>query len=411
MKAIALIDCNAFYVSCERVFNPSLEGKPVIVLSNNDGCVVARSPEAKALGIKMGAPLFELQAVIRQHQIQVYSSNYTLYGDMSARVMEVLADFTPTLEVYSIDEAFMELDRFAQDFNHYGQAVKQWTGIPVSVGIATTKTLAKIANDLAKQSNSGVFDLTQEVEAVLSAIAVEEVWGIGRRYAQSLQAQGITTALQLQQVEPRWARQKYSVVMERLVRELRGQSCLPLELLPPQRKSLMVSRSFGQSVTTLEHLKEAIATYTSRAAEKLRRHQLTASSLQVFASASRFCEHPYSKAVMVSLPVATSDTRELLSYTLRCAERLYHSGVEFKRAGVLLLNLVPVTQRQMSLFDPCDRDRDERLMQAIDQLNQRFGAGTVKFGATGFEQPWQMKAAKLSSRYTTRWEECAIVLS
>jgi len=291
------------------------------------------------------------------------------------------------------------------------ETVKQWTGIPVSVGIATTKTLAKIANDLAKQSNSGVFDLTQEVEAVLSAIAVEEVWGIGRRYAQSLQAQGITTALQLQQVEPRWARQKYSVVMERLVRELRGQSCLPLELLPPQRKSLMVSRSFGQSVTTLEHLKEAIATYTSRAAEKLRRHQLTASSLQVFASASRFCEHPYSKAVMVSLPVATSDTRELLSYTLRCAERLYHSGVEFKRAGVLLLNLVPVTQRQMSLFDPCDRDRDERLMQAIDQLNQRFGAGTVKFGATGFEQPWQMKAAKLSSRYTTRWEECAIVLS
>jgi len=417
MKAIALVDCNNFYVSCERVFNTNLEGQPVVVLSNNDGCIVARSPEVKALGIKMGTPIFQIRDLLTYHRIQVYSSNYTLYGDMSCRVMETLAQFTPRLEVYSIDEAFLDLSGFSHlNLSDYGQTirqtVKQWTGIPVSVGIASTKTLAKLANDLAKQDGTGVCALTgTNLDEILGAISIEDIWGIGRNYARSLWSHGIETALQLRDANLDWIQQQYSIVLVRLVRELRGQSCLPLELVPPAQKSLMVSRSFGQPVTTLKHLKQAIATYTSRAAEKLRRHELAAGTMNLFAMTNRFQKGHYSNSVTVSLPVATHHTPELLLYALQATEKLYQPGYEFKKAGVLLLNLSPTTQTQTHLFDTCDRERESRLMTAIDGLNQQFGAGTIQFAATGIRQPWKLKATRLSGRYTTCWRDVPLVVA
>ncbi len=418
VKVFGLADCNNFYVSCERVFNPKLEGKPVVVLSNNDGCVVARSQEAKRLGIQMGVPIFQIRHLVEQHQVQVYSSNYTLYGDMSMRVMDVLAEFTPALEVYSIDEAFLDLSGFThQGLNDYAQSlrqsVKQQTGIPVSIGMGPTKTLAKVANNLAKKCGSGVFDLaTADRDEVLAATALEDLWGIGRRYAQSLQQHGYQTALDLRDADLGWVKQCYGVVMVRTILELRGQSCLPLELVPPARQSLMVSRSFGQPVTCAAHLKEAIATYTSRAAEKLRQYQLAAGVLNVFARTSRFGDAPYSDTVVASLPIATSDTAELLHYALPCGEALFQEGHRFSKAGVLLLNLVPDHQIQGSLFDDLDspqRERSRKLMSVVDQLNRQFGAGTVRFASTGLKQPWALKSAHRSPRYTTQWGELLVV--
>ena len=414
-KVFALTDCNNFYVSCERVFNPKLEQQPVVVLSNNDGCVVARSPEAKQLGIKMGVPLFEIRDLIARHQVRVYSSNYTLYGDMSFRVMDTLATFTPTLEVYSIDEAFLDLSGFSHfDLTEYGQCVRQTvrqqTGIPVSLGLAPTKTLAKLANRLAKRCSSGVFDLASaDVSAVLEATPLEDLWGIGRRYTASLQERGYSTALDLRDADLAWIKQRYGVVMVRTVLELRGQSCLPLELVTPPRQSLMVSRSFGRPVTSLTYLQEAIATYTSRAAEKLRQQHLAAGILHVFARTSRYGSAPYSDTVATSLPVATSDTAELLHYASRCGEALYQSGLQFSKAGVLLLQLVPDTEVQTNLFDTRDRTRDRKLMATVDQLNRQFGAGTVRFAAVGLQQPWALKAAHRSPRYTTRWQDLLVV--
>jgi DNA polymerase V len=315
----------------------------VVVLSNNDGCVVARSPEVTALGIKMGVPLFQIQSLIRQHGIQVYSSNYSLYGDMSGRVMEVLKQFTPDLEIYSIDEAFLDFSGFAQrDLCHYAQqirqTVRQWTGIPVSIGIGKTKTLAKLANAVAKKLAAGVFTLTAlNTDQILAQTQVRDIWGIGRNYARSLHEQGIVTALQLRDAPPEWIRQEYGVVMLRLVRELQGTSCLPLEQCPQPKQSITVSRSFGQPVTSLAHLQEAIATYTSRAAEKLRREQLLASAITIFVMGNRFQPHAYSNATTLTLPVATSSTPELLHVALQGAQalQLAHVVVAVVLVGVV----------------------------------------------------------------------------
>jgi DNA polymerase V len=417
MKVFALVDCNNFYVSCERVFDPRLGGKPVVVLSNNDGCVVARSQEAKALGIKMGVPVFQIRNLITQNQVKVYSSNYTLYGDMSLRVMEVLNCFTPRMEVYSIDEAFLDLTVFTHlDLSDYGQTVRQtvrqWTGIPVSVGIGHTKTLAKIANDRAKQLGTGVCDLSAiTLDGVLAETDVGDIWGIGRQYAKSLRGCGIQTALDLQQADLGWVKQRYGIVMQRIVYELRGQSCLPLELAAPPKKSLMVSRSFGHTVTTAGYLKEAIATYTSRAAEKLRQHQLAAGVLNVFVMTNRFGDNPFTDTAALSLPVTTNDTGELLNYALRCGNNLYQPGYEYVKAGVLLLNLVSATQRQIVLFDERDRERFQKLMEVMDTINRQFGAGTICYAATGLRQPWKLKAAYCSARYTTCLQEVPTVIA
>jgi DNA polymerase V len=290
MQALfALIDCNNFYVSCERLFQPMLHGKPVVVLSNNDGCVIARSDEAKVLGIPMGLPAFKLANLLKAHPIEVFSSNYTLYGDLSARVMMTLTQWAPAVEVYSIDEAFLDLTGISTDaLTPYGQTLRttihRWTGIPVSIGIAPTKTLAKLANRLAKRSPQGVVTLTalSEIDATLACTRVEDIWGIGPGYTRRLKLHDIRTALQLRDANDRWIRQQLGVVGQRIVWELRGISCLPLELCPPPKQSLMVSRSFGRPIITLTEMREAVATYTTRAAEKVRRHQMAAGVVTIF---------------------------------------------------------------------------------------------------------------------------------
>lgn len=416
----ALVDCNNFYVSCERVFQPGLRGKAVVVLSNNDGCVIARSQEAKALGVPMGLPAFQMQARFAHQPIEVYSSNYALYGDMSARVMATLKHVSPELEVYSIDEAFLNLAGCgARDLSAYGRhlrgTVQRWTGIPISVGIGQTKTLAKLANRLAKRGDpdQGVVDLSGSwpPDDALASIPVKEVWGIGRSYSRLLQANGISTALDLRDADDRWIRQQMGVVGLRIVRELRGMACLALERCPPPRKSLMVSRSFGRPITTLGEMQAAVATYTTRAAEKLRRHRLAAGTLTVFLRTNGFKkdEPQYANDIKITLPVASSDTAELIAYALAGTGHIYEAGYRYKKAGVLLTGLVPEQQIQMHLFDTRDRDRARQLMAAMDRINTQMGDGAIRYAVTGFERHWQTRRSRMSPRYTTKWEELAVV--
>ena len=415
----ALIDCNNFYVSCERVFQPALCGKPVVVLSNNDGCVIARSEEAKALGIPMGLPAFQLAHLLQVHPIEVFSSNYALYGDMSARVMTTLAQWTPDVEVYSIDEAFLHLPALPSNaLVPYGQTIRtttqQWTGIPVSIGIGATKTLAKLATRVAKRTpkTQGVVTLTSpsEVEATLAQTPLEEIWGIGPGYTRRLKAHDILTALQLRDTNDQWIRQHLGVVGQRIVWELRGISCLPLERCPPPKQSLMVSRSFGRPITALTEMREAVATYTTRAAEKLRRTQRAAGVVTVFLMTNRFTdEPPYANSVIVPLPVATQDTAELIRYALRGTAQLFREGYRYKKAGVILTALVPAQQVQTHLFDRHDRERSQRLMTAIDAINTQWGTETVRSAALGVQPRWRMRCGHRSPRYTTQWDELVLV--
>ena len=379
----ALVDCNNFYASCERVFNPRLEGQPIVVLSNNDGCVIARSNEAKALGIGMGVPEFQIRPLLRAQHVQVFSSNYTLYGDMSQRVMETLEQFCPYLEVYSIDEAFLGLSGFvSRNLTEYGRTirttVKQWTGIPVSVGIAETKTLAKLANRVAKRTpdTGGVFDLLAcpDRDALLGRIPVADVWGIGRNHAHLLTQHGITTALQLRHVDDQWIRKRMGIVGLRLVLELRGVSCLDLDQCPAPKQSLTCSRAFGTLISTLADMEEAVSVYTSRVAEKMRRERLAATVLTVCLTTNEFKEGPqYSNAMTLRLPVATDSTADLTRSALQGIRAIYRDGYRYKKAGVMLTGLVSASQIQTDLYDDQDRGKSKRLMAALDSINDRWG--------------------------------------
>lgn len=407
----ALVDCNNFYASCERVFQPRLYGKPVIVLSNNDGCVIARSNEAKALGLKMGQPYFQVEEVVRRHGVAVFSSNYTLYGDMSARVMDTLRGYTRDVEVYSIDEAFCGLAGIAASgLEEHGRLlkakVKQWTGIPVSVGIAATKTLAKAANKVAKKGDGVlVLEKPKQVEAVLARLDVEEVWGIGRRWGQLLRGEGIFTALDLRNASDRWIRKHLHVVGLRTVHELRGISCIPLEQAAKPKQSIIVSRSFGRPVTTLDAMREASATYAARAGEELRSQGLVAGHLMVFLMTSRFSgEMYYANSTVVELPVATAYTPELIAAAGRGIRRLWREGLRYKKCGVMLLGLTPAARPQCDLFDGADREKQRAAMAAVDAVNCRFGAGTLTYAGQGVRRPWAMKRSLKSAHYTTDWE-------
>ena len=413
MKEIfALVDCNNFYVSCERIFNPKLEGRPVVVLSNNDGCIVARSNEAKALGIGMGVPAFEVEKILEENNVEVFSSNYALYADMSGRVMKTLSKFTPDIEVYSIDEAFLNLAGFNCSLSDYGRqicrTVEKWTGIPVTVGIGRTKTLAKIANRIAKHSGKadGVEDLTDtaSLNDILAAIPVEKIWTVGIKTTIKLKRAGIETALDLQRADINWIRQKFGVVGVRAVYELRGMSCYPLEQNPPVKKTIAVSRSFGKPVESVEELKEAIATYCSRGGEKLRQHGLAAGLMTVYVTTSRFIENKYFNSRTIEFDVATSDTMELIGGALRCIGKLYRRGFLFKKAGIVLSSLVSEERIQGNLFDSVDREKSRRLMQAIDAVNTRLNC-PLQWAAEGLDRPWRVKFNRRSYRYTTRWDE------
>lgn len=420
MSAIALVDCNNFYVSCERVFQPRLERKPVIVLSNNDGCVIARSNEAKALGLKMGAPLFKNQHLVEAYDVAVYSSNYSLYGDMSQRVMEALQQFTPEVEVYSIDEAFLHLEAGRQhSLEEVGRRIKasvyKWTGLPVSIGIAPTKTLAKVANRFAKKEEhlQGVLDLMPlpEREEALERTPVEDVWGVGPAYSKLLKAVGINTALKLRDADRRWIRQRMTVVGARIVEELRGHSCVPLEYCPPAKKSITCSRSFGRLTESLEDLREAVAVYLTKAMEKLRRGKLAAGVITVFISTSRFGDDPqYSNAITYELAYPTDVTSEMLEWALLGLEKIYRPGYRYKKAGVMLNHLVPAGQMSLRLFGEGAFERSQSLMQVVDKINQRYGAGTVRLGLAKPDGKWQTKFVKRTPRYTTSIQEVLSIM-
>ncbi|MFC1490526.1 Y-family DNA polymerase [Candidatus Latescibacterota bacterium] len=412
---IALVDCNNFYVSCERVFNPKIACRPVVVLSNNDGCVVSRSDEAKALEIKMGVPAFKIAPLIRRENVAVRSSNYALYGDMSQRVMNTLSQFAPEMEVYSIDEAFLDFSGFAKSgLTEYGHkirnTVRQWTGLPVSIGIAETKTLAKIANKIAKKSKKvgGVFDLTASpyLEKALSITDVGDVWGVGRRYAKFLRKYGIENALDLSRAEDSWVKKHMSVVGLRMVRELRGIPCISMESAPPAKKEICVSRSFGKPVRSLLEMQEAVSVYTTRAAEKLRAENSAAGVIMVFMMTNRFKDEPqYSRSTIVELPVQTDCTQELIRYALQGVEKIFRRGYSFKKAGVVLARIVPENQIQTDLFDTRNRAASKKLMNALDAVNVRMGRDTLKYAASGLARNWKTLAEKRSPRYTTRWSE------
>jgi DNA polymerase V len=418
----ALVDCNNFYASCERVFQPRLEGQPIVVLSNNDGCVIARSNEAKALGIPMGAPYFKFEKMMRENGVRVFSSNYALYGDLSRRVVQVLARYAPAYEVYSIDECFLDFSGLSQDLTGYAQEIarttRQWTGIPVSIGIASTKTLAKIANRMAKKGLSPtgpVLDWNHIADpgASLAAVPVEDVWGIAGRWGERLRALGIAHAGALREADPKRMRGEFGVVMERIVWELSGLSCLSLETVPPPRKQILTSRSFGEKVTCLDDLRAAVTRFAARAGEKLRAQGLSAQALCVFIHTSPFdpVGPHYSNAVTLAFDSPSQDSGLLIRTAGRGLERIYREGYAYQKAGVMLLDLVPVGMEQISLFTPeaADPIRSSRLMQALDQINRRHGRQSIRFAGEGLSNRWLMRTRLKSPNYTTRWEELPTV--
>lgn len=420
--AFALVDCNNFYVSCQRVFNPSLNGQPVIVLSNNDGCVVSRSAEARQLGIAMGVPYFKIRNFARQHGVRVFSSNYALYADMSQRVMETLAEFAPDVEVYSIDEAFLRIDHLYDregvaiaDLAAYGRRirdrVRQWTGIPVSVGIAQTKTLAKLANTIAKQSPraDGVLYLRQPfIDTALARTPVEEVWGIGRKHAQALSRHDITTAYELRNAPDALVRKHIGVAGLRITSELRGIACYPVDSASATKRGITCSRSFGAPVSSLTDIKEAVALYVSRAAEKLRSQQSCAGFMTVFIHTNRFrSDTPqHSDSCHIALPTPTSSTPVLLRYALQAIETMMREDCAYQKAGVMLTDIVPESAASVSLFDP-DATTSEAISALADAINQDMGSETVHFAAAGSRhlRPWSMRREWRSPSYTTRWKD------
>jgi len=414
MKVFALVDCNNFYASCERVFDPRLKNRPIAVLSNNDGCIIARSNEVKALGIPMGVPFFEQKALIKKHKITVFSSNYQLYGDMSQRVMDSLRLFAPDIEVYSIDEAFLRLDHLQpRDLVGYCTTIRakvmQWTGIPVSIGIGPSKVLAKVANRVAKkQTDDGVFDIRSRKaqDETLRPLEVEKLWGIARRWAERLRRIGITKASQLRDASPVIIRKHLSVVGERLVRELRGHSCIDLEDIQP-RKNILSSKSFGNLLTQKEPMAEALANYAARACEKLRKQNSRAQAVHVFIQTNGFREtdRQYSNAITCALTIPTSDTRTIIETAKLCLNRIYKPGYRYKKTGVMLLDLIPAALQQKHLFADSDQRPGDHLMGVVDQINQDQGPDTVFFGAQGVNREWKMRCGSRSPRYTTQWDE------
>ena len=418
-RSIALVDVNNFYVSCERVFNPKLLNRPVVVLSNNDGCAVARSNEVKALGIGMGAPWFKFKDLAKQHGIIAYSSNYALYADMSNRVMFILSQFSPDQEMYSIDESFLDLTGFpSKNLSVYGQDMRQrilqWTGLPVCVGIALTKTLAKLANHCAKKRPmfNGVCNFNTLAKAtldqMLSEIDVGEVWGVGRKLAPRLNVLGIHNVLQLQQANPEHLRQLFSVVMEKTIRELNGTVCIEIEEIAPPKKQILSSRSFGHPVRDYNSLAESITLYMSRAAEKLRKQQSFAGCVYVYIRTSPFKvdDSFYSNDFTISLSTPTNNTMQLVNVALWILRRLYKPNFNYAKAGVMLSELVPAEGVQTDLFSQVQvSPKSSKLMLTMDSINKKMGKESIKLASEGFTRPWRMKQENKSPSYTTNWNE------
>lgn len=420
-STFALVDCNNFYASCEKLFRPDLKHTPIVVLSNNDGCVVARSKEAKELGIKMAVPIFQIQEQIRQHNIQTFSSNYALYADLSSRVMRILEDLAPRVEVYSIDEAFLDLTGIESvtPLLAFGQRIQQtigqWVGIQVCVGIAPTKTLAKLANYAAKKypATGGVVDLScfERQQRLLAITPVNEIWGVGRKLSKRLQRIGISSALDLANSSPAKIRNLFSIVLERTVCELNGESCLELEEVLASKQQIMCSKSFGTKITQLEHMSEAIAEYTARAGEKLRLEKQQAKVLTVFVQTSPFKgeQEAYSNSATGELVLPSHDTRDLNALAMQLLRRIWQDGYSYNKGGVMLSDLYATGTYPSGLFDQASPQRNsEQLMTVLDKINQS-GLGRVFLARQGMNNAWAMKREHLSPAYTTRWSDIARV--
>ena len=408
-----LIDCNQFYVSCEQLFNPSLRNHPVVVLSNNDGCVVSRSREAKALNIPMGAPAYQYRDLFKRENVHVCSSNYTLYGDLSQRVMRVLSQFSEEMEEYSIDEAFLLIETsdplsLAHEIR---QRVLQWTGIPVSIGIGPTKTLAKVANDIAKKNSltKGITGLykKEEIDSILEKLAPEEIWGIGPRLSRALQKEGVFNAKTFKDLPDHWISQRFSVVLLRTAWELRGISCLQLQEVSDLRKSIIRSRSFGYRVTALEELSEALCSYADDALQMLRSEKLLPSFFTVFLTTSRFIEEAYSQSCTMTLPEPTHYTPTICKLAKQALSSIYKKGFLYKKTGIILGGLVPEHSFQADLFSPSSGNSEKQLqaMQVFDVLKERYGNGALRFASEGTLQKWRMQRGSVSARFTTSWNE------
>jgi DNA polymerase V len=414
----ALVDCNNFYASCERVFDPRLIGRPLAILSNNDGCVIARSEEVKRLGVPMGAPAHEHKATFEKNAVVVMSSNYALYGDMSARVMETLRPCVPVMEVYSIDEAFLALEdwqgvEFARELR---ARVRQWTGIPVSIGIGPTKTLAKMANRLAKKTPElgGVLDLetVRDMDELLSRVPCEDIWGIGKRLAVRLAAGGIRTACDLKYGEAAWVRKTLGVVGERIRLELQGVSCLALEEVPAPKKGIASAKSFGRPVESLRELEEALATYTARAAEKLRSGRLLARQVHVFVATNPFSarQPQYSAGAQTALVRPSNHTPDLIAAALELLREIYRPGHQYKKTGIFVTDLIAESDLQPDLFDaaPEAAGRVRELDQIVDGLNRKLGRNAIRYGSMGVKSRWAMRQERRSRKFTTRWDELPV---
>ena len=420
LQSIALIDCNSFYASCERIFNPKLLGKPIVVLSNNDGCIITRSAEAKALGIKMGEPYFKAKKIIEKNNVKVFSSNYSLYGDISQRVMEILLGFSPEVEIYSIDEAFLSFKGFKNHelltyCKHIRQTIKKWVGIPVSIGVGSTKTLSKIANHLAKKEADyeGICILKgdEKIEEALNRIEIGDVWGIGRRLSKFLRNYEVRTAKQFAFLDRRWIRKNMGVVGEKIQLELRGVSCLDLELLPSSKKSCCVSRSFSRPIEKIEELQESIANYGSRVAEKIREEGLIAQSMSIFVLTNHFNkkEKQYSSSIKLQLDYPTSDSKLIVKRAVEGIKRIYKEGYRYKKAGIILYELHSSSSVR-GLLD-YDKPRTDSLMRSLDEINYRYGSATLRLAAEGIRRSWHMRREKVSPCYTTSFDQLMIVKS
>ena len=398
-KKIALIDCNSFYVSCERLFNPKIRRLPVVVLSNNDGCIISRSNEAKALGIKMGEPYFKARNIIIKNNVQVFSSNYSLYGDISRRVMRTLKRFNSKIEVYSIDEAFLDLSNFSdKDVKDVGKEIRntvlQWTGIPTSIGIAETKTLSKVANHIAKKQKSGVVSLVniKDLDPILEKVEVRDIWGVGKQLSKFYIKNGIYNAKQLKNASNTWIKKTKNVLSSRTAMELRGVSCIEIETKQTKRKSCCVSRSFGKKVEKLRELKESVTSYCLNAAEKIRSESLICKSITVFIRTSPFQNKGifYSNSKTIDFPIATNNSIEIVKNALTSLDLIYRDGFRYQKAGIILSGLSE-SEKGNSLFKSTKDEKIKNLMQSIDNTNYRYGRSTISLASAGINKKWSMR--------------------
>lgn len=406
----ALADCNNFYASCERLFSPKFNGKPVVVLSNNDGCVIARSNEAKAVGIGMGAPFYQIIEDIKEHKVAVFSSHYTLYGDMSARVMTNIARFSPDIEVYSIDECFFKLEGF-DDLNAYATKIRteviRNTGIPISIGVAPTKVLAKVANKMAKKLEGVLVLNTPElIENALKLYPVEDLWGIGRQYATKLISMGVETGLQLRQLPLEWVNKNMTIVGVRMWQELWGKSCIPLKSVLEPKKGMCTSRAFGKLTEDFEDLEQASASYASRLAGKLRREKLCASVLSIKLLTNRFNTHEpqYNPSITIPLAQPTNNSIDLIKVANGGLKRIYRKGFRYQKVEVMATGLIPETEVQLNLFNKYNKAND-KVSMVMDLLNKHYGDGTIRIASEGINKKWDMKRSFLSPNYTTDWKD------